>query len=66
VVMTHLDGDHGGGLPDFPRAEVHVSRREHEVMMRPPRRASPTGPTAPAGFCTTSPANSGLASRACA
>jgi glyoxylase-like metal-dependent hydrolase (beta-lactamase superfamily II) len=38
VVMTHLDGDHGGGLPDFPRAEVHVSRREHEVMLRPPRR----------------------------
>jgi glyoxylase-like metal-dependent hydrolase (beta-lactamase superfamily II) len=38
VVLTHLDIDHGGGLPDFPEAEVHVYRGEHELMLRPPLR----------------------------
>ncbi|HEY5317811.1 MAG TPA: MBL fold metallo-hydrolase [Solirubrobacteraceae bacterium] len=38
IVLTHLDVDHGGGLPDFPDAEVHVWAREHEAMMRPPLR----------------------------
>lgn len=28
VVLTHLDLDHAGGLPDFPRARVHVDRAE--------------------------------------
>jgi len=27
VVVTHLDPDHAGGLPDFPWAQVHVHRR---------------------------------------
>ncbi len=38
IVLTHLDVDHGGGLPDFPDAQVHVFVREHEVMLDPPRR----------------------------
>lgn len=29
VVVTHLDYDHSGGLPDFPDAAVHVHAREH-------------------------------------
>jgi glyoxylase-like metal-dependent hydrolase (beta-lactamase superfamily II) len=38
IVLTHLDIDHGGGLPDFPDAQVHVWAREYETMMRPPLR----------------------------
>jgi glyoxylase-like metal-dependent hydrolase (beta-lactamase superfamily II) len=38
IVLTHLDIDHGGGLPDFPDAQVHVFAREHETMLNPPRR----------------------------
>ena len=33
VVLTHLDFDHAGGLPDFPRARVHVDSTEHEFAM---------------------------------
>jgi glyoxylase-like metal-dependent hydrolase (beta-lactamase superfamily II) len=29
ILLTHLDLDHAGGLPDFPSATVHVHRREH-------------------------------------
>lgn len=35
IVMTHLDLDHAGGLRDFPEAEVHVSKAEHDAAMRP-------------------------------
>jgi glyoxylase-like metal-dependent hydrolase (beta-lactamase superfamily II) len=28
IVSTHLDGDHAGGLGDFPDAEVHISGTE--------------------------------------
>jgi glyoxylase-like metal-dependent hydrolase (beta-lactamase superfamily II) len=35
IVMTHLHFDHAGGLPDFPRAQVHVHRREYEAMRHP-------------------------------
>jgi glyoxylase-like metal-dependent hydrolase (beta-lactamase superfamily II) len=35
VVLTHLDIDHGGGLPDFPQATVHIFAAEHEAMLRP-------------------------------
>ena len=28
VVVTHLDVDHAGGLPDFPTATVHLHQRE--------------------------------------
>lgn len=38
VVLTHLDIDHAGGLPDFPEAEVHLWTRELETMQNPPRR----------------------------
>lgn len=29
IVLTHLDLDHAGGLPDFPHARVHVHAAEH-------------------------------------
>lgn len=35
VVLTHLDLDHAGGLPDFPAAEVHVFAPELEAAMNP-------------------------------
>lgn len=34
IVLTHLDLDHAGGLPDFPHAKVHVHATE-------PRRPAP-------------------------
>lgn len=34
IVLTHLHLDHAGGLPDFPRARVHVYQREYEAAMR--------------------------------
>jgi glyoxylase-like metal-dependent hydrolase (beta-lactamase superfamily II) len=30
IVLTHLDFDHAGGLPDFPHATVHVYGPEYE------------------------------------
>lgn len=38
VVLTHLDIDHGGGLPDFPQAQVHLWSQELQTMQNPPRR----------------------------
>lgn len=35
VVLTHLDVDHAGGIPDFPDAKIHVYRTEHAAAMRP-------------------------------
>jgi glyoxylase-like metal-dependent hydrolase (beta-lactamase superfamily II) len=35
ILITHLDLDHAGGLPDFPRAEVHVLRPEYEAATHP-------------------------------
>lgn len=35
IVVTHLDLDHAGGLPDFPDARVHVFRPEYEAAMTP-------------------------------
>jgi glyoxylase-like metal-dependent hydrolase (beta-lactamase superfamily II) len=35
VVLTHLDADHAGGLPDFPGARVHLTRVEHSAAMSP-------------------------------
>lgn len=35
IVVTHLDVDHAGGLPDFPDADVHVLAREHDAAMSP-------------------------------
>jgi glyoxylase-like metal-dependent hydrolase (beta-lactamase superfamily II) len=33
IVLTHLDRDHAGGLPDFPKAKIHVHLREHEAAL---------------------------------
>ncbi len=41
IVVTHLDFDHAGGLPDFPDAEVHVFATEHEAMSNPGLRERP-------------------------
>jgi glyoxylase-like metal-dependent hydrolase (beta-lactamase superfamily II) len=38
IVLTHMHFDHCGGLPDFPRASVHVHRREYEAFTGRPRR----------------------------
>lgn len=32
IVLTHMHFDHCGGLPDFPRASVHVHRRELDAF----------------------------------
>ncbi|MEJ2853824.1 MULTISPECIES: MBL fold metallo-hydrolase [unclassified Saccharothrix] len=40
VVLTHLDLDHGGGLRDFPHAEVHVLQEELENATRPNKRGN--------------------------
>ena len=33
IVLTHLDLDHSGGLPDFPDATVHVHDAEYRTAM---------------------------------
>jgi glyoxylase-like metal-dependent hydrolase (beta-lactamase superfamily II) len=33
IVVTHLDLDHAGGLPDFPDAAVHVHRIERDAAV---------------------------------
>lgn len=33
IILTHLDLDHAGGLPDFPNARVHVSATEYNSAM---------------------------------
>lgn len=35
IVLTHLDLDHAGGLPDFPSARVHVLATEHAAATGP-------------------------------
>lgn len=35
IVVTHLDVDHAGGLPDFPDADVHVLGRELDAALHP-------------------------------
>lgn len=35
IVLTHLDLDHAGGLPDFPQAQVHVLEPEFNAAMNP-------------------------------
>lgn len=34
LVLTHLDVDHAGGIPDFPAAQIHVHRHEHAAAMQ--------------------------------
>lgn len=33
LVLTHIDFDHAGGLPDFPEAKVHVHAKEKEAAL---------------------------------
>ena len=42
ILLTHLDRDHAGGVPDFPRAKVHVHRKEYEMAVTH-RIAAPPG-----------------------
>jgi glyoxylase-like metal-dependent hydrolase (beta-lactamase superfamily II) len=39
IIVTHLDLDHAGGLPDFPQAQVHVLKPEFESAMHPDWRS---------------------------
>ncbi|RMH42865.1 MAG: MBL fold metallo-hydrolase [Deltaproteobacteria bacterium] len=39
IVVTHLDLDHAGGLPDFPRAHVHAHAAEVYAATRGPTAA---------------------------
>jgi glyoxylase-like metal-dependent hydrolase (beta-lactamase superfamily II) len=41
IVVTHLDVDHAGGLPDFPGATVHVFRTEKEALDHPTFKEKP-------------------------
>ncbi len=41
IILTHLDLDHAGGLPDFPEATVHIYRPEYEAAMHPTFREKP-------------------------
>lgn len=34
IIVTHLDLDHAGGIPDFPNATVHVMTKEHTAAMQ--------------------------------
>ncbi|MGP4015761.1 MBL fold metallo-hydrolase [Saccharopolyspora sp. 5N708] len=38
IVLTYLDRDHAGGLPDFPQARVHVHDVEYQAMLHGPER----------------------------
>lgn len=33
IVLTHVDFDHAGGLPDFPQAKVHLHAAEKEAAL---------------------------------
>jgi len=33
-VLTHIDFDHAGGLPDFPQAKIHVHANEKNAAQR--------------------------------
>jgi glyoxylase-like metal-dependent hydrolase (beta-lactamase superfamily II) len=39
IIVTHLDLDHAGGLPDFPQAAVHVFAPEYNAAMHPDWRS---------------------------
>jgi glyoxylase-like metal-dependent hydrolase (beta-lactamase superfamily II) len=39
IVVTHFDGDHIGGISDFPEAQVHVTAAEAHGALRAPTRA---------------------------
>jgi glyoxylase-like metal-dependent hydrolase (beta-lactamase superfamily II) len=41
IIVTHLDPDHSGGLPDFPDAAVHVFEPELRAALHPGLRDRP-------------------------
>jgi len=38
IVLTHMHFDHCGGLPDFPKAKIHVYRQEYKAFLDRPRQ----------------------------
>ena len=38
ILLTHMHFDHCGGLPDFPKASIHVHAREYQGFGGVPRR----------------------------
>jgi len=42
IVVTHLDGDHAGGIVDFPNASVHIHAPELEALRSNSVRYDPT------------------------
>ncbi|MBE7479918.1 MAG: MBL fold metallo-hydrolase [Polyangiaceae bacterium] len=42
IVLTHCDLDHAGGLPDFPKATVHVHADERDATLHPRTRLERT------------------------
>jgi glyoxylase-like metal-dependent hydrolase (beta-lactamase superfamily II) len=38
IVVTHFDGDHIGGISDFPEAQIHVTSAEAHGALRAPSR----------------------------
>jgi glyoxylase-like metal-dependent hydrolase (beta-lactamase superfamily II) len=38
IVITHFDGDHIGGMADFPDAQIHVASAEWSAATRAPSR----------------------------
>src|SRR5919197_697554 len=43
LVLTHLDFDHAGGLPDFPHPKVHVHAKEKDAALTQAAIAVDTG-----------------------
>ncbi len=38
IYITHLHGDHVGGINDFPKAKVHIAKEEYEAWKTDARR----------------------------